>query len=441
MVAAFKLRGNMAAEETDRVQGYSRRIVDNSIDELFPSFAAISIDGARAIGKTSTGAQRAKTILNLDLPEIQRLIQADPNYMGRADTPVLIDEWQNVPEVWDRIRRLVDNDATGGRFILAGRAAPIGVRLHSGAGRIIKFRMRPLSIAERGLATPTVRVRDLLEPGATNITGSSDVDLRGYVREIIASGFPQARQMNDRARGVWLDDYIERVITHDFTEQGHRIRRPELLRGWLRGYASATASATTFTKIGASLDPGEPAGPAKTTSIAYRDVLSSLYLLDQVDAWSPSKKILARAALAPKHFLADPALSARLLNLNEAKLMSATGPASNTGDRTRLGDFFEALVALSLQTYAAANDAQLSHIRDHDGRREIDFILHRGHAEAVGFEVKLKSSINDNDVRHLLWLKQSLPKQIVDLVVINTGTHAYRRKDGVAVIPLALLTA
>lgn len=423
------------------VTRYNRRIVDDSIDELFPSFAAISIDGARAIGKTSTGTQRANTILNLDLPEIQQLIQADANYLSGAKTPVLIDEWQNVPEVWDRVRRLVDKDSTGGRFILAGSAAPIGTRLHSGAGRIIKFRMRPLSIAERDLAAPTVRIRDLLRPGTADIYGSSDVELRDYVREILASGFPQARQMNDRARGVWLDDYIERVITHDFTEQGHRIRRPELLRGWLRGYASATASATTFRKIGASLDPGEPAGPATTTSIAYRDVLSSLYLLDQVDAWSPGRKILARAALAPKHFLADPALSARLLNLNEVKLVSASEPATNTGDRTRLGDFFEALVALSLQTYAAANDAQLSHFRDHDGKREIDFIIHRGHAEAVGFEVKLKASITDHDVRHLLWLKDSLPEQIADVVVINTGVHAYRRKDGVAVIPLSLLTA
>ena len=121
--------------------------------------------------------------------------------------------------------------------------------------------------------------------------------------------------------------------------------------------------------------------------------------------------------------------------------MSAAGPATNNGDRTRLGDFFEALVALSLRTYAEANDAQLSHFRDHDGRHEIDFIIHRGHAEAVGVEVKLKSAITDHDVRNLLWLKASLPDQIVDLVVINTGAHAYRRQDGVAVIPLALLTA
>lgn len=422
------------------MNGYQRRIIDNSIDELFPSFAAISIDGARAIGKTSTGRERAKTILDLDLPEMRQLIQADPKYLSRVGTPVLIDEWQHVPEVWDRVRRLVDSDSTGERFILAGSAAPVGTHLHSGAGRI-RFRMRPLSIAERDLATPTVRVRDLLSANTHDIQGSSDVELRDYVREIVASGFPQARQMSDHARGVWLDDYIERVITHDFTEQGHRIRRPELLRGWLRGYAAATASSTTFTKIGASLDPGEATGPTKKTSIAYRDVLSSLYLLDQIDAWSPSQKFLARAALAPKHFLADPALAARLLNLNEVKLMSAAEPTTNNGDRTRLGDFFEALVALSLQTYAAANDAQVSHFRDHDGRHEIDFIIHRGHAAAVGFEVKLKSSITDHDVRHLLWLKESAPDQIVDLVVIYTGAHAYRRQDGVAVIPLALLTA
>ncbi|WP_052542606.1 DUF4143 domain-containing protein [Cryobacterium roopkundense] len=312
--------------------------------------------------------------------------------------------------MWDRVRRLVDSDSTGERFILAGRAAPVGTHLHSGAGRTIRFRMRPLSIAERSLATPTVRLRDRLSADTPDIQGSSDVDLRHYVREIVASGFPQPRQMSDCARGVWLDDYIERVITHDFAEQGHRIRRPELLRGWLRGYASATASATTFAKIGASLDPGEPTGPTQKTSIAYRDVLSSLYLLDQVDAWSPSQKLLSRTALAPKHFLGDPALAARLLNLTEVKLMSAVQPAINNGDRSRLGDFFEALVCLSLQTYAQANDAHVSQFRDHDGRHEIDFIVHRGHAQAVGVEVKLKYAINDHDVRHLIWLKESLPQ-------------------------------
>jgi predicted AAA+ superfamily ATPase len=423
------------------MDGYKRRIIDESIDELFPSFEAISIEGARAIGKTATGRQRARTVLDLDLPEVRELIQADTNYLARVDTPVLIDEWQHVPEVWDRVRRLVDGDGTGGRFLLAGSASPVGANLHSGAGRIIRFRMRPLSIAERGITAPTVSVKELLTGSIPGIQGESPIELREYVHEIIASGFPKARELGDRARRVWLDDYFERVITHDFTEQGLRIRQPDLLRGWLRGYAAATASSSTYATIGARMDPGDRVGPTKKTSIAYRDVLSSLYLLDGVEAWSPNQKLISRASLAPKHFLADPALSARLLGLNEAKLLSATRPAINNGDRTLLGDLFEALVGLSIQTYAQSNEATVSHFRDHDGRHEIDFIVHRGHGEAVGVEVKLKAAINDHDVRHLLWLKEVAPDQIVDLVVINTGTHAYRRKDGVAVVPLALLTA
>ena len=311
---------------------------------------------------------------------MRALLQADTDYLNHARTPVLIDEWHHVPEVWDRVRRLVDSDSTGGRFILAGSAAPVGAKLHSGAGRIIKFQMRPLAFAERNLPVPTVHVRDLLSAGTTDIYGSSNVGLRDYVTEILSSGFPHARQLSDRARGVWLDDYIERVITHYFAEQGHRIRSPELLRGWLWGYASATATATSLATIGDNLDPGEPTGPTKLTSIAYRDILNRLYLIDHVDPWSPGRKLPSRASLAPKRFLADPALCARLLNLNETKLLSAAEPAINNRDSTRLGDFFEALVALSLHTYAAANGAQLSHFRDHDGRHEIDFIIHRGHA-------------------------------------------------------------
>jgi predicted AAA+ superfamily ATPase len=422
------------------MEPYTRRIIDDALDELLPSFAAISIEGARAIGKTATGRQRAKTIIDLDLPEARELLQADPDFLARAEAPVLLDEWQRLPEAWDRVRRLVDSDTTGGRFILTGSAAPIGTKTHSGAGRIIGFRMRPFSLAERRLATPTVRVHDLLSGSTPPVRGESDVGLRDYVREIVASGFPQPRQLNDRARRVWLDDYLERIITHDFAEQGYRIRRPELLRGWLRGYAKATASTTTFTKIAASLDPGEPDGPSKVTSIAYRYVLGSLYLLDQVEAWPLGRKLSSRASLAPKHFLADPALAARLLDLDETKLLSAT-QSTNHGDRTRLGGFFEALAALSLHTYAEASGARLSHFRDHDGRHEVDFVIHRGDAEAVGVEVKLKATITDHDIRHLLWLRSVLPDQITDLVVLTTGPRAYRRPDGVAVVPLVLLSA
>ncbi|MEA9986582.1 ATP-binding protein [Subtercola sp. RTI3] len=420
---------------------YRRRIIDATLDELFPHFAAVSIDGARAIGKTSTARERAETVINLDLPEVRAVVEADPAYIGRALTPVLIDEWQMIPEVWDRVRRLVDDDSTGGRFILAGSASPQGARIHSGAGRIVSFRMRPLSIAERGLAKPTVRIADLLDGGSKPVEGRSSVELPEYVYEIVASGFPQARLMPTRARQVWLDNYLGRVVTHDFTQQGQPIRQPEALMGWLRGYAKATATSTTWVKVAANVDPGESSPPAASTALRYRDVLNSLFLLDQVDAWSPGKSILARTSHSPKHFLVDPALAVRLLDLDEAKLMSATRGAQNTGDRSRLGAFFEALVALSLKTYAAANDASLSHFRDRDGSREIDFIIHRGDATAVAIEVKLKATITDDDVRHLLWLRDTLPNTIVDMLVITTGSYAYRRPDGVAVVPLALLTA
>ncbi|MCU1614658.1 MAG: ATP-binding protein [Frankiales bacterium] len=267
------------------------------------------------------------------------------------------------------------------------------------------------------------------------------MELPDYVHEIVGSGFPQARVMPDRPRQVWLDNYINRLVTHDFSEQGQPVRQPETLLGWLRGYARATATSTTWAKISASVEPGESNPPAASTALRYRDILSSLYILDQVEAWSPSRRVIARAATAPKHFLVDPALSVRLLGLNETRLMSAGQGTVNDGDRTRLGVFFEALVALSLKTYAAANDASLSHFRDRDGVREIDFVIHKGDSTAVAVEVKLKATVSDDDVRHLLWLRDALPDQVVDMVVITTGPYAYRRPDGVAVVPLALLTA
>lgn len=419
---------------------YQHRIIDGELDELFSGLAAISIDGPKGVGKTATASQRARTVLRMDTAPDAELIRASPELLKLAEKPILIDEWQRVPEVWDRVRRRVDDDASGGQFLLTSSAVPTGVELHSGAGRIVSLRMRPLSIAERGLGEPTVSLSVLLDGGETEIFGQTELALVAYVHEIVASGFPGIRNLVPRLRRQQLDGYITRVIEHEFPEQGLRVRRPETLRAWLSAYAAATASTAAYSTILDAATPELSDKPTRVTTMTYRNVLSQLWLLDPIPAWIPGGSDFARLAGAPKHFLADPALAARLLRIDEQKLIeSAQTRMLGPQEGTALGRLFEALVALSLLTYAQACEASVSHFRTRNGDHEVDFIVHQGNRTSVAIEVKLAPTVSDSDVRHLLWLKGRLGDDLRDMVVVTTGSVAYRRQDGVAVVPAALL--
>jgi predicted AAA+ superfamily ATPase len=426
-------------ETTKGASAYTRRVIDDELDELMPALAAISIDGPKGVGKTATASRRASTIFRLDEAAAAELIRAHPDRLRDVPQPILLDEWQRVPAVWDVVRRRVDEDDSPGQFLLTGSATPTAPT-HSGAGRIFPLRMRPLSMAERALEPTTVSLRDLFRGSAT-IQGRSGLLLPDYVREIVVSGFPGIRDLPGRARRGQLDGYIERIVGHDFEEQGLRVRRPQNLRGWLAAYAAASASTASYATILRAATPGESnARPTKVTANSYRNILAQLWILDPVHAWLPTHNDFARLGSAPKHFLADPALAARLLEVDETRLLSgATAGMLGPQDGTMLGRLFESLVALSLQSYAQANEATVTHFRSQDGDREVDFVLHRGDRANVAIEVKLAASVGDHDVRHLLWLKSRLGEELADMVVVYTGSTAYRRPDGVAVVPLSLL--
>ena len=429
---------------------YRRRVVDSELDDLFPVLPALSLDGPKGVGKTATASRRAGTVLPLDDPATAEAFEASaqPLAVLPAGT-VVIDEWQRVPRSWDLVRRAVDEGAAPGRFLLTGSAVPRGARIHSGAGRIVGLRMRPLSLAERDLGPPTVSMRALLRSGRgedgvmttlPDIVGHTDVNLADYVREIAGSGFPGIRPLAERARRAQLDGYVERIVSREFAELGVRVRRPETLRGWLRAYAAATSSTAAYSTILDAATPGQTDKPAKETTMIYRDVLEQLWLLDQVPAWLPVGREFARLGAAPKHFLADPALACRLLDLSEQDLIGGHGAIPlGPQEGTMLGRLFEALVALSLQVYAQANEARVGHFRTRNGDHEVDFIVEQGPRRLLAVEVKLARTVSDADVKHLLWLKHQLGDDLVDMVVITTGDTAYRRRDGVAVVPAALL--
>ena len=418
---------------------YRRRVIDDELDALMRDLSAIALEGPKAVGKTATASERAASIHRLDDPAQRALAKADPGRLLEAAPPVLIDEWQFVPEVWDRVRRAVD-DRKPGQFLLAGSSSPVKPGTHSGAGRVVTLRMRPLSLAERLAEPPTVSLAELLRGTRPGIGGQSDLDLEGYTEEILRSGFPGLRGLEGRSLRTQLDGYLQRIVDRDFPELGHHVRNPALLRRWMTAYAAATSTTTALEKVRQAATGRGERPPAHTTVQAYRDVLERLYILDEVSAWQPSRNVIAQLALPAKHQLADPALAARLVGANRDALLKGESPGPAIArDGTLIGALFESLVTLSLRVYAQAAEATVGHLRTRGGRHEVDLIVERDDGKVVAFEVKLGGTPRDGDAKHLEWLKRELGRDLLDAVIITTGPDAYRRKDGIAVVPAALL--
>lgn len=419
---------------------YIRRVVDDELDELLGGVAAVALEGPKAVGKTATALQRARTVHRMDDPAQQELAAADPARLLIGDGPILIDEWQRLPASWDLVRRAVDDDPTPNRFLLTGSANPDNPATHSGAGRIVRVRMRPLSLFERGLAAPTVSLGAMLERGCPEITGESPVTLRDYTREIVASGFPAIRRLTGRALRAQLESYIAGVVDKDFRELGYSVRDPDQLLRWMRAYAAASSTTAALETIRDAATSGEGAKPSRDSVLAYRSALERLWLLDPVPAWLPSRNQIARLARSDKHQLVDPALAASLLGITaEALLEGENAGIDIPRDGTLLGCLFESLVTQSIRVYAQAREAEVRHLRTKNGRHEVDLIVVRPDQRVVAIEVKLARSIGDDDVKHLRWLRGEIGDDLLYAMVITPGPHAYRREDGIAVVPAALL--
>lgn len=423
---------------------YRERVVDTELDELLPSIAAVAIEGAKAVGKTATALRRATTTYRLDDPGVRSLLEAAPRRLLEGDRPILVDEWQRVPDSWDVIRRAVDDRQTPpGSFLLTGSAAPVpAAAIHSGAGRIVSIRMRPLTLAERGVERPAVSVASLLSGDRAAIAGETSIGIRDYVDEILASGFPGLRGLSGRALRAQLDGYIDRIVERDFPELGITLRNPAALRRWLTAYAAASSTTASYESIRDAATGGHGEKPAKTTTGPYRDALQRLWIVDPVPAWEPTRNHLRRLSSPPKHQLVDPGLAARLLGVGAGTLLETDGrPAvpAVPRDGTLLGALFESLVTNDVRVYAQAAEARVGHLRTAAGEHEVDLIAERDDGRVVAIEVKLSATVGDADVRHLTWLRERLPDDVLDLLVVTAGEHAYRRRDGIAVVPAALL--
>ena len=429
---------------TQNLNDYSTRIVDTELGELLADLSAVSLDGPRGVGKTTTALQRANTVFKLDDPGVLEALAADPQRLTTSQGLTVIDEWQRYPPSWDVVRRAVDADRRPGRFILTGSASPSTRPTHSGAGRIISVRMRPMSLVERWwnpvFQTPTVSLSSLLTGSLPRIGGNTEAGLVDYVEAITTGGFPGMPHASRRGTRAALNGYVSRIIDTDFADAGRSIRNPGALKRWMTAYAAASSTTASYEVIRDAATSGQGDKPSRQSTAPYNDTLERLWVLDPVPAWLPTRNRLAKLTSGPKHQLADPALAVALLGISADALVDGqTAGPPMARDGSLLGHLFESLMALNLRVYAQASEASVSHFRKEGNTREIDFIVARPDDRIVAIETKLSRTVSNRDVRHLNWLRGEIGDDLLDAAIITTGPSAYRRNDGIAVIPAALL--
>lgn len=422
---------------------YEKRLIDSILKEYVDDLPAILLEGAKAVGKTETCKQLASTEYRMDNAAQRELLQNNPDIILQNSKPVLIDEWQLAPSLWSYVRHAVDDGLPNGSVLFTGSSIRVNSRVHSGAGRIIRLKLRPYSIEERNLSDSYIRIADLFSfDSKATVNGETDKTLVDYLDEIYRSGFPGIRNKSERIQKVLLKSYVTNIAEHEFEENGFKILNPHSLLSWMRIYAASIGTETKqSTLINAAT--ASDAIPSAPTVSKYREALEILDITDEVQPFLPMGKIYGNLAKGTKHFMLDPAIALSLLGVEKDELIDYQVPKYvSKFHQTLTGQLIESFVYQSLVVYADVNDAQLSYYRNSRGTREIDFILQKGQ-RLILFEVKTNPDVKDSYVRHLNWFEDEIGDEFkITKVLLNTGRYAYtRQEDHVHVIPLALLGA
>ncbi|MDR2833658.1 MAG: DUF4143 domain-containing protein [Streptococcaceae bacterium] len=377
----------------------------------------------------------------MDNDVTRTILLADPEGMLNEEIPILIDEWQLAPSLWNFVRHQVDKGLKPGSVLFTGSSIRINAKIHSGAGRIIRMKMRPFSIEERSMNDTYIRVTDLFSIQTNQkISGKTDKKMNDYLTEIYLSGFPGIRKMSERLRKKMIASYIENISEHEFEQNGFPSVRPESLNAWMRAYAAAIATTTQFQTIIDSAMANNEQAPTRPTATSYREALQKLYIIDEVPSFLGFGKLFPNLAKSSKHFMLDPAIALSLLGVERENLENYHVP-HHVGklNQTFIGQLLESLVYQSLVVYAQTTDSKLYHLRENRGKREIDFILQRGNT-LILFEVKADPEAKNSYVEHLNWVEERVKEEFkVVKVLLNTGPRAFTRSDGVHVVPISML--
>ena len=414
--------------------GYMPRIADREVERALRASPAVVIEGPRACGKTWTGRRHSRSEVPFDAAFENRLAaQIAPRELLDGPVPRLLDEWQLAPGVWDAMRRACDDRGRKGQFILTGSAdPPDDATRHSGAGRVVRVRMRPMSLFESGESSGSVSLRGLLasEPASgpappLELADIADLACRG--------GWPGLLGDEPAAAQRLLRGYLDEISRTDISRVDGVSRDPAGVRRLLASVGRNVGTEATFKTLGADIGGAQTLHPQTVKS--HLDALTRLFVTEELPAWRPHLRSRAELRRAPKRYFADPSLAVAALRANPDRLM---------GELSYFGLLFESLVLRDLAVYARANDWELSHYRDSSGL-EVDVILTSlDYRQWAAVEVKLGGAEPvEQAVGSLRRLRDRIDTaQMGDpskLIVITAGGPAFEYPDGTAVVPITAL--
>jgi len=414
---------------------YHKRFLDKTLSERLRSSGAVLIEGVKGCGKTETAAQIAKSIVRFDVDEQVKIkMEIDPKSVLTGAVPSLLDEWQEYPQIWNYIRREVDDRKQKGQFILTGSATPGDkAKRHSGAGRFSVIKMRTMSFYEKGWSTGEVSLAALMR-GEAPASEPVDFDLSELAEKITLGGWPGIIGESAADGLRFSGDYISLIAEIDLSRVSDKRRDPfkvmRLLQSLARNISTEVTLATLSKDTG-----GSDSGLDDETAADYLAALNRLMAVEDLPAWNTHIRSSDMLRKAPKRHFADPSLAVGALGLSVDKL---------TSDLNYLGLLFESLAIKDLRIYADTNGGKVFHYRDSRGM-EVDAVIEYPNGAWGAFEIKLGMGAADEAANNLLSfadkIDMSKTKAPSALTVITGNGFAYRRPDGVNVVPLSVLTA
>ncbi len=422
-----------------RGMNYIPRIIDRKLEEYLSVFGAVCVEGPKWCGKTWTSAYHSKSEIFIGDPagnfQNRQLAELSPELILEGETPRLIDEWQEVPPIWDAVRYRVDQTARKGQFILTGSATPNhkGI-LHSGAGRIGRLRMRPMSLYESGDSSGQVSLEALCR-GEMTPAMTEDADLKKLIALIIRGGWPGSIGMPADQAALLPEEYLNAVIDDDVYRMDGIKRNTMKMRLLLRSLARNESTTATNKKLKNDISEIDDEDIDVETVKEYLDIFERLFLTDNQLPFSTGVRSSVRVKQAVKRHFADPSLACALLKVSPQGLL---------GDLKTLGFLFEALCERDLKIYAESFGGALYHYQDYQGR-EIDAVIELTDGRWCAFEIKLGANQIDTAAESLVKLKKEFeedpkgkPPAVLG-VICGMTKAAYRRPDGVFVVPITAL--
>lgn len=417
-------------------RSYISRLCDVELQQALQSSGAVLIEGAKWCGKTSTANNASGSVLYMQDPDnaasYQAMADTKPSLLLKGQVPRLIDEWQMAPILWDAVRFEVDKRAETGQFILTGSAVPVNnIAAHTGTGRISRIMMRPMSLFESSESNGTVSLRSLFD-GNHDVESMSDLSIEKIAFALCRGGWPASIKLQSKASLRMAMDYVEAVINYDVSQVDNVEKNPERVRLLLRSLARNIATLASFQTIKSDIEATDITISDKTIS-SYINALRRIFVVEDLPAWSPSLRSKTAIRTSAKRHFVDPSIATAVLR---------TSPEGILKDFQYFGFLFEALCTRDIRIYAQTNDGDVFHYRDKSGL-ESDLILRLRDGRWAAIEVKLGNKQIDEAAENLLALKARIDEDKMGeasfLMVITGGQYAYRRNDGVLVVPIGCL--